>query len=70
MTVAKFSCDVLKRQRIIKNYAKKINETESIPEKVLQSFKILGLIWDELKGVFIFDFAKLANTASKQKLTK
>ena len=49
---------------------KKINETESILEKVLQSSKILGLIWDEEKNVFIFDFAKLAETTSKTKPTK
>ena len=48
----------------------KINETESILEKVLQNSKILGLIWDEEKDVFIFDFAKLAETALKQKPTK
>ena len=48
----------------------KINETKSILEKVLQNSKILGLIYDEEKDVFIFDFAKLAETASKQKPTK
>ena len=48
----------------------KINETESILEKVLQNSNILGLIWDEEKDVFIFDFAKLAETASKQKPSK
>ena len=48
----------------------KINETESILEKVLQNSKILGLIWDEEKDAFIFDFAKFAETSSQQKPTK
>ena len=43
----------------------KIDETESILEKVSYNSKILGLIWNEEKHVFIFDFAKLAKTASK-----
>ena len=43
----------------------KIDETESILEKVSYNSKILGLIWNEEKDVFIFDFAKLAKTASK-----
>ena len=48
----------------------KINEIESISENVLQNSKILGLILDKEKGVFIFDFAELAENASKQKPTK
>ena len=48
----------------------KINETEFIPEKVSQNSKILGLMWDDEKDVFIFDFEKLAETAVNQKPTK
>ena len=37
---------------------------------MLQNSKILKLIWDEEKDVFIFDFEESAETASKQKPTK
>ena len=52
------------------NLREKINETGYIPEKVFQNSKILGLTWDEEKDVFIFDFAKFFEAASKQKPTK
>ena len=42
-------------------------KNESKPEKTLQNYKIVCLIWDEEKDVFIFD---LAEAASKQKTTK
>ena len=48
----------------------KFNETEFILEKVSQNSKILELIWDEDTDVFIFDFAKLAETPSIQKPCK
>ena len=60
----------LRKWRTNKKLHEKINETESILEKVLQNSKIPGLIWDEEKDAFIFDFAKLAETSSKQKPTK
>ena len=53
-----------------KTLREKINETESISEKVSQNSKILGFTWDEEKDAFIFDFAELAETASKHKPTK